>query len=323
MSKVRWGVLSTASIGVNKVIPATQRSELGEVVAIASRDAGRAEAVAAALDIPQALGSYEALLASPDVDAVYNPLPNHLHAEWTMKAADAGKHVLCEKPLALDAAEAQEVADHCAAAGVLLQEAFMYRFHPQWVRMRELVRTGAIGELRAVQGWFSYFNDDPDDIRNVAAYGGGALMDIGCYPINAARLLFGAEPDDVRAVIHRHPVFGTDVLTSGILRFDTAHATFTAGTQHHGDQGVIVHGTEARVVVELPFSPPPDHAARIRITRGPITETEVETFAAADQYGLQADVFARAVRDGGPVPYPPADAVANMAVVDAVVAAAG
>ena len=208
MSKVRWGVVSTADIGMENVTPAIQKAANSEVVAIASRSIEDAQAAATRLGIPTALGSYQDLIASEEVDAVYVPLPNHLHAEWTIKAAAAGKHVLCEKPLALSAAEAREIADACSAAGVKLAEAFMYRHHPTWVEARRLVADGAIGELRAVQTWFSYFNDDPDNIRNIADYGGGAVMDIGCYAINLSRMMFDAEPTRVEASVYRTTVSG-------------------------------------------------------------------------------------------------------------------
>ena len=324
---LRWGVLSTAKIGRTAVIPAIQRSEHGTVVAIASRDGETAEAVANDLGIPQAFSSYEALLAADDIDAVYIPLPNHLHAEWTMKAADAGKHVLCEKPLTLDADEAQRVVAHCAAAGVVLREAFMYRFHPQWLRTKQLVDDGRIGELRAVQAWFSYFNDDAANIRNIAEFGGGALMDIGCYPISVARWLFGAEPDDVQAIAHHDPTSGVDVQTSAMMRFGTAHATFTVSTRSEPYQRVHVVGSAGRIEVEIPFNAPNDRPTRIFVTSGgrPPTApaTEIEEFDTVDQYTLQADAFAMEIREDRTAALPTADALANMAVIDAVRAAAG
>jgi predicted dehydrogenase len=324
---LRWGVLSTAKIGRTAVIPAIQRSAHGTVVAIASRNGETAEAVAGDLGIPQAFSSYEALLAADDIDAVYIPLPNHLHAEWTMKAAAAGKHVLCEKPLTLDADEAQRVVAHCAAAGVVLQEAFMYRFHPQWLRTKRLVDDGHIGELRAVQAWFSYFNDDATNIRNVAEFGGGALMDIGCYPISVARWLFGAEPDDVQAIAHHDPTSGVDVQTSAMMRFGTAQATFTVSTRSAPYQRVHVVGSAGRIEVEIPFNAPNDRPTRIFVTSGgqPSTAhaTEIEEFGTVDQYTLQADAFAMAIREGRTGALPTADSLANMAVIDAVRAAAG
>lgn len=325
--RVRWGILSTAKIARTTVIPAIQQSQHGEVTAIASRDHAAATELAAELGIPTAYGSYDALLADPDVDAVYNPLPNHLHAEWTMKAADEGKHVLCEKPLTLDASEARALVAHCATAGVLLREAFMYRFHPQWLRTKELVDSGAIGDLRAVQAWFSYYNDDPTNIRNIDDFGGGALMDIGCYPISVARWLFAAEPDEVDAVMHRDAVSGVDTLTSAVLRFGTGHTTFTVSTQAEPYQRVHVVGTAGRIEIEIPFNAPTDRPTRIFVTSGgrPPTDpaTTIEEFAPADQYSLQADAFAAAVLEGRSAPLPPDDAASNMVVIDAVRAAAG
>ncbi len=323
---VRWGVLSTAKIGLEAVIPAIQGSEFGEVVGLASRDGDAARAAAGKLGIARSYGSYESLLEDPEIDAVYNPLPNHLHAEWSMRAADAGKHVLCEKPIALSSAEAQQMVDHCAAAGVKLQEAFMYRFHPQWLKVHELVTTGHIGEVRAIQGWFSYFSDDPDNIRHVPEWGGGGLMDIGCYPISVARWLFDAEPEGVAGSLFIHPRYGVDVGAGGLLRFENGHATFGCGTQSEWGQRVFIEGTRGRIEVPIPFNPPNDRPTRIRVTSGGTPPEDVDTvvieFPPADHYGLQADAFARAILDDEEVPTPPADAVANMRVIERVFASA-
>jgi predicted dehydrogenase len=325
MSVLRWGVLSTARIGREKVIPGIWAAERCEVVAIASRDADLGSRVAAELGIPTAHGSYEALLEDPDVDAVYIPLPNHLHREWTIAAARAGKHVLCEKPIALSSAESREMADVCAAEGVHLMEAFMYRLHPSWVAVRELVGSGRIGELRAVQSWFSYFNDDPDNIRNIREVGGGALMDIGCYSVNLSRMLFGGEPTRVEASITRDPASGVDVLTSALLEFGDRIATFTCSTRAEPDQRVHVYGTEGRISVGIPFNIPRDRPTEVFVTAGgdpPVSpDTEVLTFEPADQYAVQAAAFASAVLDGIPVPLSPEDSVANMRVIEAVFAA--
>ncbi len=258
MSSLRFGVMSTAGIAVKKVIPGMRRSSLGEVVAIASRDGDRATTVARELDIPRAHGSYEALLADPTVDAVYIPLPNHLHAEWAIAAAGAGKHVLCEKPLAMTAADAERMDAAARAAGVHLMEAFMYRHHPSWVAALDLVRAGRIGELRTVHSWFSYYNDDPTNIRNIRSIGGGALYDIGCYNVSLSRLLFGAEPIDVAATLDRDPVGGTDTLTSAMLRFPTGIATFTCSTRLESDQRVDIYGTDGRIRIDIPFNIPPE-----------------------------------------------------------------
>jgi predicted dehydrogenase len=317
---LRWGVFSTAKIGIEKVIPATVAAARCEVVAIASRDLGRARATASGLGIARAFGSYEDLLADPDVDAVYNPLPNHLHADWTIAAAVAGKHVLCEKPLATTAAEAELMIQACEAEGVLLMEAFMYRLHPTWEAVRDLLASGRIGELRAVQSWFSYFNDDPNDIRNQLDAAGGALYDIGCYCVNLSRMLFGAEPIRVQGTVTRDPVTEVDILTSGILDFDDGIASFTCSTRAEPDQRVHIYGTEGRISLEIPFNIPWDRPTRVFVTAGgdpPVRpETEVLTFDPANEYSIQAERFAAAALDGGPVPIPPSDAVDNLRVIE-------
>ena len=326
MNELRWGVLSTAKIGRDKVIPGIQAAERCEVVAIGSRDADRARGVAEELGIPRVHGSYEALIDDPEVDAVYIPLPNHLHMEWTIAAARAGKHVLCEKPIALTAADAQEMAAVCAAEGVRLMEAFMYRLHPSWVAVRGIVGSGRLGQLQAVQSWFSYFNDDPTNIRNIREYGGGALMDIGCYSVNLSRMLFGGEPDRIEASITRDPASGVDVLTSALMGFGDGVATFTCSTRAEPDQRVHVYGTEGRVSVGIPFNIPPYRPTEVSVTAGgdpPVApDTEVLTFEPADQYAVQAEGFASAVLDGEPVPLPPEDSIANMRVIEEIVAAA-
>jgi predicted dehydrogenase len=318
---LRWGIVSTANIGVRKVIPATQKAERCEVVAIASRDGERAAETAAELGIPRAHEGYEALLADPDVDAVYIPLPNSEHAEWTIAAARAGKHALCEKPLAMTAAEAEEMVRACATEGVLLMEAFMYRLHPSWVSVRELVASGRIGRLRAVQSWFSYFNDDPRNIRNVPELGGGALYDIGCYCINLSRMLLGAEPTAIEGSVMRDET-GTDVLTSAILAFDEDVAAFTCSTRTEPDQRVHIYGTEGRISMGIPFNIPSDRPTEIVVTAGgdpPVSpDSETLTFAAADQYTIQAERFADAVLDGRPLPIPPEDAIGNLRVIEAI-----
>ena len=325
MGTVRWGILSTADIGMTKVTPAIQRAENSEVVAIASRDQDRAVAAAAQLGIPAAYGSYEELLASDDVDAVYIPLPNDLHAEWTLKAAAAGKHVLCEKPLALSPSQAAEMARACEDAGVKLAEAFMYRHHPTWVEAVRLVRDGTIGELQGVQSWFSYYNDDPTNIRNRMENGGGAIMDIGCYNINASRMLFAAEPVRIEASVRRDPVMGIDIVSSAVLEFaGGGQATFTCSTRAEDYQRVHIVGSAGRIEIEVPFNIPPDRDTRIFVTAGgeppvaPATDTLV--FPAADQYTIQAALFAQAVLDETPVPVPPADAIANMKVIETILA---
>lgn len=321
---VRWGVLGCADIALTKVIPGMAASDSSRVEAIASRTAEKAARAAERLDIPRHYGSYEDLLADPDIEAVYVPLPNHLHMQWTLAAAEAGKHVLCEKPLAMTSEDAQRMIDGCNAAGVKLMEAFMYRHHPMWVEVRRLIDDGAIGELRAIQAFFSYHNVDPGDIRNIVDYGGGALYDVGCYPVNVARMLFGAEPTEVKASIRRDPAFGTDVLTSAVLDFDGRHATFTASTQLEDDQRVAIQGTSGRLVVEIPFNIPPDRTTRVLLYAGgdPPVEpgVDVHEIPPADQYGVQAEVFSTAIRDDTPVPTPPSDAVGNLRVIEQIFA---
>jgi predicted dehydrogenase len=317
MKQLRWGVLSTARIGVEDVIPAMQAAASCEVTAIASRSRPRAQEAADGLGVPRAYGSYEQLLADGDLDAVYIPLPNHLHVPWAVKALDAGKHVLCEKPLALDAAGAERLE---AAArehpSLAVMEAFMYRFHPQWQRVQDLLADGRIGDLRAVHASFSFYNTDPDDIRNRAEMGGGALMDIGCYCLSAARLLFGAEPARVRAVMREDARFEVDALTSGVLDFAEGTATFTCSTQMTRGQHVTAVGTEGRLDLETPFTPPPDQTARLWLeARGDREEIVVDP---CNPYTVQAERFAEAALAAAPVPTPLDDALANMRAIDAV-----
>lgn len=317
MGRLRWGVLGTARIAREKVVPAMQKGEACEVVAIASRDLDRAREAAARLGIPRAYGAYEDLLADPSVDAVYNPLPNHLHVPLTEQALRAGKHVLCEKPIALTAAGARALQEEAARHPRLrVMEAFMYRFHPQWQRARDLVTAGAIGDVRAIDTLFTYANTDPGNIRNRADIGGGGLMDIGCYPISQARYLLRGEPVRVLGRLEFDPAFGTDRLASGVLDFGHAVATFTVSTQLSPFQRVQVLGTRGRLEIEIPVNAPPDRPTRIWVREGDAAREE--TFPPCDQYTLQGDAFAHAVLDGTPGLVPLDDAVANMRVIDAV-----
>jgi predicted dehydrogenase len=323
---LRWGILSTARIATEKVIPGISKAKRCEIVAIASRDADLARGVAANLGIPRAHGSYEALLGDPEVDAVYIPLPNHLHAEWTIAAARAGKHVLCEKPLAMTAADAERMIEAAEGAGVHLMEAFMYRHHPSWVAVRGLVAAGRIGRLSAIQTWFSYFNDDPANIRNIRDFGGGALFDIGCYAVNLSRMLFEGEPTRVAASLRRDPATGVDVLVSAILDFEPGIASFTCSTRTETDQRVDISGTDGRISIGIPFNIPPDRPTKVFVTAGgdpPVAPaTEVLEFPTADPYTAEAERFAAAVLDDLPTPVPPADAVANLRVIELIFAAA-
>jgi predicted dehydrogenase len=318
MKPLRWGVLGVADHFVKKVYAPLAASPLVELSAIASRSAERARAAAERLGIAKSYGSYEELVADPSLEAVYIPLANHLHAEWIRRAADAGKHVLCEKPLAMNAGEAQDCVDHARRRGVLLMEAFMYRFHPQWRRLFELVRSGELGAVRAVHTMFAYHNTDPANIRNNLAAGGGALMDIGCYAISVPRWLFQAEPERVVALVSRDPAFGTDILSSAILDFGQGRSLFTVATQVYAAQRVEVYGASGRASLRIPFNAPPDVRARLTVTTS-LGEREPE-LALADQYGLEFEEFCRAVREGRPAPTPPEDAVANQKVLDALLA---
>ena len=310
-----------ARIAVNRVIPAMQAGQFSEIAAIASRNRERAEAAAHDLNIPKAYGSYEELIADPDIDAIYNPLPNHLHVPWSVRAAEAGKHVLCEKPIGLNVAEAAQLIAVRNRTGVKMGEAFMVQSHPQWVRIVELVRSGRIGELRSAVGTFSYFKLDADNIRNIREYGGGALMDIGCYPIKTSRMVFGQEPLRVAAAIMRDPRFGNiDMLTSAILEFPSGHCVFTSSTQIQQQQSMCFFGTTGRIEPELPFNATPGGTSRIFIDDGrDLTGggRVVEEFPACDQYTIQGDLFSRAIREGGEPPVPLEDALLNMAVIDA------
>ena len=320
-NKIRWGVLSTANIGLKKVLPAMQCGELTTVTAIASRDMGKAKEAAAMLGIPKAYCSYGDLLADPEVDAIYNPLPNNLHVPWTIKAAEAGKHVLCEKPLSLTVAEAETLLAVRDRTGVKIGEAFMVDCHPQWVRTRELIDQGRIGELRSVAGFFSYYNVNPANIRNRVDVGGGALMDIGCYMIHAARYAFRQEPTRVVSIVERDPQMGTDRLTSALLDFPAGQSIFTCSTQLVPYQRLQFVGTKGRIEMEIPVNAPPDRPTRLLIDSGADLfggGIAVEEFPVCDQYTLQGDAFSRAILENTEVPVPVEDGIRNMAVIEAV-----
>jgi predicted dehydrogenase len=321
MNKVRWGVLGVASIATRKVIPAMQRGEWSTIAAIASRDLKRAQDAASSLGVPKAYGSYEELLADPDVEAIYNPLPNHLHVPWSIKAAEAGKHVLCEKPLSLDVAEAKALIAARDRAQVKIGEAFMVRTHPQWLRTRALIREGRIGELRSIFCHFSFYNRDPKNVRSKPEWGGGALMDVGCYPINISRFIFGEEPTRVNGLIERDPEFQIDRLTSAMLDFPSGQCVFTCSMQESYFQQIVFVGTKGRLAVEIPFNAPNDRPLRLLLDDGRDlfgTGATVETIPTCDQYTVQGDAFSRAIREGGDVPVPLEDALRNMAVIDAI-----
>ena len=321
MKKVRWGVLGVSKIATVKVIPAMQQGELCEIAGIASRDRSKAEAAARDLGIPKAYGSYEEMLADPEIEAVYNPLPNHLHVPLSIRAAEAGKHVLCEKPIALNVAETLELIAARDRTGVTIGEAFMVQTHPQWVRTMELVRAGRIGQLRFAMGSFGYFNRVPENIRNIRAYGGGGLMDIGCYPIKTSRMVFGEEPTRVSGTLALDPAFGVDTLASAILDYPSGQCIFACSTQVVPHQSMQFFGTTGRIELEIPFNAIPNQTSRIRIDDGRDLRgggITVEEFAPCDQYTLQGDQFSRAIREGAAPPVPLEDSVRNMAVIEAI-----
>jgi predicted dehydrogenase len=319
--KVKWGILSTASIAQRRVLPAMLQCERAEIAAIASRSLHKAEAVAAEFSIPKVHGSYEALFADPEIEAVYNPLPNHLHVEWSIRAASHGKHVLCEKPISRTVAEARRLLEARDEYHVKIGEAFMVRTHPQWLRTAELVRAGRIGKLRSALGYFSYFNVDPDNTRNIADHAGGALMDIGCYPIKTSRFIFGEEPVRVIGCIERDPSFKTDRLTSAILEFPTGQCVFSVSTQMVYYQKMQFFGTTGRIDVEIPFNAPTDKPTRIFIDDGRDlyagASAVTESFPICNQFTIQADLFSAAIRENAEVPNPLEDSICNMAVIEA------
>lgn len=321
MEPVRWGILSTAKIGLEKVVPAMMKGRLSKVVALASRDGAKAGSSAAQLGIDKAYDTYEALLADPTVEAIYNPLPNHLHVPWTIRAMEAGKHVLCEKPIALTVAEAQQLVEAENRTGRRVAEAFMVRHHPQWQRARALVAEGRIGQAQLIRTIFAYHLTDPSNIRNQAGIGGGGLFDIGCYAIATARFIFDAEPVRAIATVERDPVMEVDRLTSGLLEFPGGRQlVFSSATQLAPRQNVEILGTKGRLEIRVPFNAMPSRQTEIIIDdardlygAGAVTET----FDAVDQYTLQGDAFSRAIRENVPFDHPITDAIANMRVIEA------
>jgi predicted dehydrogenase len=320
--KIRWGILGVAGIAVRRVIPAMRFCEDSEITAIASRDASKAEEAARSLGIPRAHSSYEALLADPEIDIIYIPLPNHLHVPWSIRAAEAGKHVLCEKPVGMNAAEVRQLIEARDRAKVKIGEGFMVRTHPRWLRVRQMIREGRLGDLRLITAWCGYMNRDPKDVRNILEYGGGALLDIGCYPVTLSRFIFDAEPLRVSALIERDPEMRTDRLTSATLEFPTGRATFTCSTQIGYSQRMNFFGTKGRIEIDRPINPATDEPSKILVDGNPGDPTgggiTTELIPTCNQFAIQADLFSKAVRDGGEVPVPLEDSVKNMAVIDAI-----
>ena len=329
MNPVRWGVLSTAKIARERVIPAMQQGQLCDIQAIASRDPTKARESAKLLGIPKSYGSYEELLADSDIEAIYNPLPNHMHVPWSIKAAEAGKHVLCEKPIALTANEARKLLAARDKYGVLIEEAFMPRHHPQWKQVRSLLRQGTLGEILAVQAVFGYHNTDPKDVRNQVEIGGGGLYDIGSYCITLSRYVFEIAPKRVSAVINRDPVFGTDRLTGATIDFgEGRQASFVCSTQMVRYQQLLILGTKSWLRMDCPFAMPKDWRPQIEIGAhsappyGPTGIGKIENFEPVDHYMLQGDEFSNRVRTGAAADFPLEDAIENMEVIDSIFKAA-
>ena len=316
MNKVKWGIISTADIGVAKVIPGMLKSSELEVMAISSRNLKRAKAAAATLGIAKAYGSYEEMLADPEIEAVYNPLPNHLHVPLTMAAAKAGKHVLCEKPIAMNAAEAKQLKK--APKGIHIAEAFMVRQALQWLEARRRVRKGEIGEVRAIQVLFTYFNRDPKNVRNIQSIGGGGLLDIGCYPITVSRFIFGAEPKRVVATFDRDPKFKTDRTAGGLADFgEGRHLSFSISTQLAPYQRAHILGTKGRIEIEIPFNAPPDVPNRYAVQGMQMNVGTWYDLPVSDQYQLEAEAFGRVIRGKEKPAWGVDDAIQNMKIIDA------
>jgi len=320
-NKVKWGILGAAGIARRRVLPAMLQCELAEVAAVGSRSLAKSQEFAKEFSIPTAYGSYEELINDPEIEVIYNPLPNHLHVEWSIRAASRGKHVLCEKPIARTVAEARRLLEARDEYGVKVGEAFMVRTHPQWLRAHELIRSGRIGKLRSAVGLFSYFNISPENVRNSTDFAGGALMDIGCYPVKMSRFIFSEDPVRVWACIERDPSFKTDRLTSAILEFPTGQSIFTVSTQMTYFQRMEFLGTEGRLEVEIPFNAPTDKPCRLIIDDGKDLYARasqiIEPIPICNQFTIQADLFSKAVRGESEVPNPMEDAVCNTAVLEA------
>jgi predicted dehydrogenase len=318
MKKVSWGVLSTANIGVAKVIPAMQKGEFSEITAISSRNLDKAKTTARNLGISKAYGSYEDLLADKDIEAVYIPLPNHLHVEWTIKSLEAGKHVLCEKPIGMTYKESVHLQNEIKKFPKLkVMEAFMYKHHPQMQKVKEIIAGGKLGKLRAIHSIFSYYNTNPENIRNKADIGGGGLLDIGCYCISISRFLFNSEPKRVCSVIEYDPELKIDRLVTAVLEFQEGNSVFTCSTQMENHQYALVLGTRGKLEIETPFTPQPSDSAKIILQSG--SKTEEIVLEPCDQYAIQGDLFSQAILNDTDVPTPFEDAVANMRVIDKII----
>jgi predicted dehydrogenase len=315
MERVRWGVLGVSEHFIRRVVLPIKKSSIVELYGIASRSPEKAKNTAEKYGITRSYSSYDELLEDENIEAVYIPLPNHLHAKWIKKTADKGKHILCEKPLALTKDEAQESVDYAKSKGVLIMEAFMYRFHPEWQRVYELISVGEIGEVQSIYTFFAYNNPDPKNIRNNPDYGGGGLLDIGCYAVSISRFLLGKEPRKVISLIYNDSNFKVDILSSGIIDFGKARSLFTVATKLFSNQRVDINGSRGYINILIPFNIYPDVPAKVSITTSVGTRT-LEFFP-VDQYGLEFESFSLSIRNNKSTPIPSDDIVNNQKVLDA------
>jgi len=317
-SKIKWGILSSAAIATEHVIPAIIYSKYGDVHAVASRSYDNAKSVADKFNIPKHYGSYEDLLMDDEIDAIYNPLPNHLHVPWTIKCLNAGKNVLVEKPIGLSSIEAQNLLKETQKYPKLkVMEAFMYRHHPQWIKVKELVENGTIGKVKTIQSFFSFFDDNPDSIVNRIEYGGGSLMDIGCYPISLSRFIFNAEPEEVFGNIEYHPEFGVDIAATALLKFKEGTSSFFSSIQLEERQQAQIFGTKGKIDFQIPFNPIANKISKIFLYQN--NKTEEIIFEPCDQYSIQADLFSLAIINDTEVSTPLQDAVNNMKVIEKII----
>ncbi len=317
-SKIKWGILSTAYIATEHVIPAMMKSEYCEIHAIASRNHDKAKNLAGRYNIPRSYGSYEELLADDEIEAVYVPLPNHLHVPWSIKALEAGKHVLVEKPIGLSRIEAQKLLEESKKyPNLKIMEAFMYMHHPQWVKAKELVESGVIGKVKTIQSIFTFFDDNANSIVNRKDYGGGSLMDIGCYPISLSRFIFNSEPEKVFANIDYHPDYGVDISATALMKFKNGTSSFFSSIQSEDKQQAHIFGTKGNIEFQIPFNPTANEPSKIWLRQN--NKTEEIIFEPCDQYTIQADLFSLAIIEDTEVPTPLLDAVNNMKVIEKII----
>lgn len=317
MNQMKLGILGVSGHFIRRVLFPLKKSQLIEVYAISSRSKSKAKEAAEKYNIPQYYSSYEELLNNKSIDIVYIPLPNNLHPEWIKKCADNKKHIICEKPVALNASDASECINYAKNKNVYIMEAFMYKFHPQWKRALEFIRMGEIGGINMIHTAFGYNNPDPNNIRNIKDAGGGSLMDIGCYAVSVPRFLLESEPKRVISLMNYDKVFQTDILSSAILDFGYARATFNVSTKTFPYQKVEIHGTQGIIIIQLPFNAFLDVKAKITVMTS-VGAREIN-FEPVDQYQIEFEEFVNAIRNNQPSPISIDDAINNMKVIDAII----